>query len=88
MHEQHNADGIYSEEESFKLDWVQRFMSLEGFQQILQMFHKSLEIISSKEIDKITQFENFLEQMLKLIRIFVLAAYSIDDDDNSVFEVL
>ena len=89
MHEQHNADGIYSEEESFKLDWVQRFMSLEGFQQILQMFHKSLEIISSKKIDKITQFEkNFLEQMLKLIRIFVLAAYSIDDDDNSVFEVL
>ena len=89
MHEQHKADGIYSEEESFKLDWVQRFMSLEGFQQILQMFHKSLEIISSKEIDKITQFEkNFLEQMLKLIRIFVLAAYSIDDDDNSVFEVL
>ena len=53
------------------------------------MFHKSLEIISSTEIDKITKFEkNFLEQMLKLIRIFVLAAYSIDDDDNTIFEVL
>ena len=53
------------------------------------MFHKSLEIISSKDIDKITSFEkNFLEQMLKLIRIFVLAAYSVDDEDDTVFEVL
>jgi hypothetical protein len=53
------------------------------------MFHKSLEIISGKDIDKITKFEkNFLEQMLKLIKIFVLAAYSVDDHDNTVLEVL
>lgn len=53
------------------------------------MFHKSLEIISSKDIDKITKFEkNFLEQMLKLIKIFLLAALSIDDDEDTVFEVL
>jgi|LauGreDrversion4_2_1035121.scaffolds.fasta_scaffold47963_5 hypothetical protein len=53
------------------------------------MFHKSLEIISSKDIDNITKFEkNFLEQMLKLIKIFILAALSIDDDENTVFEVL
>ena len=64
-------------------------MSLGGFQQILQMFHKSLEIISGKDIDKISKFEkNFLEQMLKLIRIFVLATYSMDDQDDTVFEVL
>lgn len=53
------------------------------------MFHKSLEIISSKDIDKITKFEkNFLEQMLKLIKIFLLAALSVDDDEDTVFEVL
>ena len=35
-----------------------------------------------------TKFEkNFLEQMLKMIRIFVLAAYSINEDET-VFEVL
>ncbi len=53
------------------------------------MFHKSLDIISGQDIDKITKFEkNFLEQMLKLIRVFVMAAYSIDEDDQTVFEVM
>ena len=54
------------------------------------MFHKSLELISHKNPDQLSKFEkNFLEQMLKLIRIFVLAAYSIDDaEGTSVFDVL
>lgn len=54
------------------------------------MFHKSLEILSAKHADMHTKFEkNFLEQMLKLIKIFVLAAFSIDEvEGDSVFEVM
>jgi hypothetical protein len=64
-------------------------MSLGGFQQILKMFHKSLEIISGKNADLMTKFEkNFIEQMLKLIRIFIIAAFSSTDDSNSVIDVL
>ena len=68
-------------------------MTRGGFQQILTMFHKSLEIISGKHHDNLSRFEkNFLEQMLKLIRIFVLAAYSVQDsdgaDESSVFDVI
>ena len=54
------------------------------------MFHKSLEIISHKNPDQMSKFEkNLIEQMLKLIRIFVLAAYSVDDiEGSSVYDVL
>jgi hypothetical protein len=54
------------------------------------MFHKSLEIISHKNPDQISKFEkNLIETMLKLIRIFVLAAYSVDDlDGSNVYDVL
>jgi hypothetical protein len=59
-------------------------MALGGFQEILNMFHKSLGIISHKHADKLSKFEkNFLDQMLKLIRTFVIAAYSINEQDES-----
>ena len=59
-------------------------MSLGGFQHILNMFHKSLELIATtKQADSMSKFEkNFIEQMLKLIRIFVLAAYAIDEGEG------
>jgi len=48
------------------------------------MFHKSLGIISHKHADQLSKFEkNFLDQMLKLIRTFVIAAYSINEQDES-----
>ncbi len=79
-------------EEQLKRDWVQRFMLLGGFQEIMTMFHRSLEIISHKQADNLSKFEkNFLEQMLKLIKIFVLAAFSVDEvegNEDSVFDVI
>ncbi len=65
-------------------------MQLGGFQELLIIFHKALGIISGKHADNVSKFEkNFLEQMLKLIKVFVLAAYSIDDtDENLVFDVI
>jgi hypothetical protein len=53
------------------------------------MFHKSLELISTtKQADTISKFEkNFIEQMIKLIRIFVLAAYA-DEDQEQIYNVL
>ncbi len=71
-----------TEEDKFKQDWFERFMVLGGFQQILKMFHKSLEILSNKSVDHMNKFEkNFIEQMLRLIKIFVIAAYSSGDDE-------
>jgi hypothetical protein len=78
-----------TEEDAFKRDWFERFMSLGGFQQILKMFHKSLEILASKNADNMSKFEkNFIEQMLRLIKIFVISAFSSGDDDEGVMEVL
>lgn len=66
---------------------------LGGFQEILTMFHKSLEILSNKHADSLGKFEkNFLEFMLKLIKIFILAAFAVDDVGegaaDSVFDVI
>ena len=78
-----------TEEDLFKRDWFERFMSRGGFQQILKMFHKSLEILASKSADHMNKFEkNFIEQMLRLIKIFVIAAFSSGEEDEEVIEVL
>lgn len=64
-------------------------MTLGGFQQILKMFHKSLEILSNQSADHMNKFEkNFIEQMLRLIKIFIISAYSSSDDDQDVMQVL
>lgn len=53
------------------------------------MFHKSLEILSNKSADHMNKFEkNFIEQMLRLIKIFIIAAYSSGDDEQEVISVL
>jgi hypothetical protein len=53
------------------------------------MFHKSLEILSSKSADHMNKFEkNFIEQMLRLIKVFVIAAFSSGDDEEGIIEVL
>ena len=65
-----------------KKDWIQRFLSLGGFQEIVKLFHKSLDMLSQKPVDALSKFEkNFLEFMLKLIRIFILAAFSANNTD-------
>jgi|LauGreDrversion4_2_1035121.scaffolds.fasta_scaffold85881_4 hypothetical protein len=43
-----NAHAALSEEDQEKSDWLRRFLVLGGFQQILSMFHKSLEMLSQK----------------------------------------
>ena len=49
------------------------------------MFRKSLELISHKQADSLSKFEkSFLEQMLKLIKMFVLAAFSVDEEEGGV----
>ena len=70
-------------------EWVKRFLLIGGFQEILNMFRTSLSMIGQAE--SLTKFEkNFLEQMLKLIKIFVLAAFAVEGDygDNDVYEVI
>ena len=79
-------DEAMDEELRMKENWIQRFLQVGGFQQILNLFHKSLELLSQKQVDALSKFEkNFLEYMLKLIRIFILSAFSAND--QSVFEV-
>lgn len=44
-------------------------------------------MLSHKPVDILTKFEkNFLEYMLKMIRIFILSAFAAND--QSLFEVL
>lgn len=64
-------------------EWAKRFLLIGGFQEILNMFHKSLGMIGQKQAESLSKFEkNFLEQMLKLIKIFVLAAFAVEGDDD------
>lgn len=84
-----------TQEDGMTKDWVQRFMLLGGFQQILAMFHESLGVLSHKHADNLGKFEkSFLEYMLKLIKIFILAAFSVDEvgggdlTADSVFDVI
>ena len=78
-----------TDEDTFKSDWFERFMVLGGFQQIVKMFHKSLQILSNKSADHMNKFEkNFIEQMLRLIKIFIISAFSSGDDEQEVMQVL
>jgi hypothetical protein len=54
-------------------------MTLGGFQEILNNFRHSLRLIAIRSADSMTKFEkHFLEQMLKMIKIFILAAFAVD----------
>ena len=78
-----------TDEDFLKSDWFERFMVLGGFQQIVKMFHKSLQILANKSADSMNKFEkNFIEQMLRLIKIFIISAYSSGDDEQEVMQVL
>lgn len=71
-------------EDELKSDWIQRFLSVGGFQEILKLFHDALGLLCHKPVDGLTKFEkNFLEFMLKMIRIFLMAAFSSMEDNFS-----
>ncbi|CDW89068.1 ubiquitin carboxyl-terminal hydrolase family protein [Stylonychia lemnae] len=70
-----------------KSDWIERFLTLGGFHEILNMFEASLKLLQQKPMDLLSKFEkSFLEYMLKLIRIFILSAFSAND--ASVFDII
>jgi hypothetical protein len=52
-------------------------LELDGFKEILLLFHKSIDLLSGKSADNLNKFEkNFLEFMLRLIKIFMMSAFS------------
>ena len=69
-----------SEEAKMRKTWMERFLKMGGFDQLLKLLEKALnatkDFVESEDIsgESVSTNKKFLNQMLKIIKIFVNAA--------------
>ncbi len=69
--------GEMNEEERLRLNWTRSFLNLGGFEELFTLFQSSHQLLAGKNIDSMNTYEKmFIQQMLSILRIFLMAAFS------------